>query len=124
MNLDENGTQDVLSVFAKNQSLLGSSVLAKVALPIEEVLQIESNTGALEQEFTYTAEAFIELKLEPRGKVWLRINPVDEERVIREEQSSSAPWRFFLFRSSKSDIFSALEWKKHQGSPYLKGARK
>ena len=29
-----------------------------------------------------------------------------------------------VFRSSKSDMCSALEWKKHQGNPYLKGARK
>ena len=65
------------------------------------------------------------------GLVFGDIAETDEEASMGENTICVGDYRAVqhpgvssVFRSSKSDIFSALEWKKHQGNPYLKGARK
>lgn len=90
MNINENDTGCLMTLFVKDQTLVMSTELARLTLATREVLSIEDQTGKRKVDFTYSEDSFICLSLLPRGKIWLAIAPVedmDEERapLIRED---------------------------------------
>jgi len=90
MNINENDTGCLMTLFVKDQTLVMSTELARLTLATREVLSIEDQTGKRKVDFTYSEDSFICLSLLPHGKIWLAIAPVedmDEERapLIRED---------------------------------------
>jgi len=84
LNLDDSVAQggedsDVLTILVKDQTLVSSNVLGKKALTMREILGIENSTGKASDEFSWSDECFVELRLVPEGRIWLRIAPVEEE---------------------------------------------
>eukprot|EP00392_Amoebophrya_sp_AT5.2_P017600 g17982.t1 len=79
VNVDENDPEELFTILVKDQELLVSSVVAKLQLRTRDVLQIEAGTGRVTEDFVYDANAFSQLQLQPRGKIWLRVNPLEDE---------------------------------------------
>lgn len=78
MNINENDSTTMMTLLVKDQGLLAGSELARLMLSIREVCGIEDQTGKRRTDFVYSTEHFVELKLLPRGTIWLAIAPVDD----------------------------------------------
>ncbi|CAD7971060.1 unnamed protein product [Amoebophrya sp. A120] len=78
VNIDENDVEERFTLLVKDQELLVSSVLCKLQLKTKDVLAIEAQTGKVSEDFVYDANAFSQLQLQPRGKIWLRVNPLED----------------------------------------------
>lgn len=90
MNINENDTGCLMTLFVKDQTLVMSTELARLTLSTREICGIEDQTGKRKVDFTYSEDSFVCLSLLPRGKIWLAIAPVedmDEEKapLIRED---------------------------------------
>lgn len=82
LNFDPDEEEEPLFFFLKNQKVMGSSELARLELSPSKVAEIETdclkNVGGSGGAFRYAEEHFVMQKLIPRGQIWLRITPVDE----------------------------------------------
>ncbi|CAD7965790.1 unnamed protein product [Amoebophrya sp. A25] len=81
VNIDENDPEELFTVLVKDQELLVSSVLCKLQVRTKDILAVEASTGRVSEDFVYDASAFSQLQLQPRGRIWLRVNPLEEEKV-------------------------------------------
>jgi hypothetical protein len=68
-----------MTLLVKDQAMMVSTELARVVLTKKEVFAIEDSTGKQqERNFSYSEENFQQVKLGPRGTIWIAIAPVDE----------------------------------------------
>jgi hypothetical protein len=84
MNVDESASGEMMTLFVRDQTLMTSTELGRIMLSTREILGIEDQTGKRRIDFEYNEDAFVSLNLNPRGKVWIAIAPVedgDEERA-------------------------------------------
>merc|ERR1712126_652983 len=79
MNSSDGDAMNALTLLVKDQSLVSSTVLGRKTLTMREVYRIEACTGRITEEFTWSAPYFMEQRLEPEGRIWFRIAPVEEE---------------------------------------------
>jgi hypothetical protein len=79
MNLNESDVHSLMTILVKDQSMIGSSELARLNLSTREICGIEDATGKRRMQFSYSEECFVELSMLPRGKLWMAIAPVCEE---------------------------------------------
>merc|ERR1740121_773406 len=75
VNIDENDPEELFTILVKDQELLVSSVLCKLQVRTKDILAIEASTGRVSEDFVYDASGFSQLSLQPRGKIWFRVNP-------------------------------------------------
>jgi len=80
LNIDTNYQAEMLTLLVKDQEIFGNSVLAKLHVPIADVIQWEAQTGRTGDDYTFHESCFLQEKLVPRGRIWLRVSYVDEER--------------------------------------------
>merc|ERR1712194_784396 len=81
LNVDENDPTELFTILIRDQSLLTSSTLCKLQMKSADLLQIEAQTGGQGADFTYSPNFFQELKLSPRGKIWIRVAPIEDEKL-------------------------------------------
>jgi len=95
LNIDENSPDTLMTLLAKDQSLLASSELARLTLSTRELCGIEDQTGKRRSTFSYDEDSFLQLSLSPAGKIWIAVAPVDdgmdEERSLLLQEDSLLP---------------------------------
>jgi hypothetical protein len=83
LNFDEGDEDDNMTIFVKHQGLMmGAHDLARVELTSKQVKEYmqESNRRLPHQAgLKWEEEHFVMLRLNPRGSLYFRINPVEEE---------------------------------------------
>lgn len=77
LNFDEHEDEDPLYIFVKNQKVVGVGELARLELKAEDVLSIEKNLKG--KDGWNDPSGFICKSLIPRGQIYFRISPVDDE---------------------------------------------
>lgn len=78
LNFDEDDDEETLFVFVRNQKIMGAQELARVEIPTPKLRQLvhASRGGYLR----WDEQCFREpLALVPRGRLWLRAAPIEEE---------------------------------------------
>jgi len=86
LNIDEGNPSDLMTLLVKDQSLVASTVIAKLVLSTAELCGIEDQTGKRRSGFTYSHEYFIPLGLSPTGNVWIAAAPVDDfDRALDDD---------------------------------------
>lgn len=78
MNVDESSSTDLMTLFVKDQHLISSTEIARVNLGVGEILAIEEKTGKQTTDLTYDEHCFLAVDLQPRGRMWIAIAPVDD----------------------------------------------
>eukprot|EP00437_Effrenium_voratum_P009238 CAMPEP_0181430244 /NCGR_PEP_ID=MMETSP1110-20121109/17620_1 /TAXON_ID=174948 /ORGANISM="Symbiodinium sp., Strain CCMP421" /LENGTH=116 /DNA_ID=CAMNT_0023553547 /DNA_START=697 /DNA_END=1047 /DNA_ORIENTATION=- len=95
LNIDENSPDTLMTLLAKDQSLLTNSEIARLTLSTRELCGIEDQTGKRRSTFSYDEDSFLELSLNPSGKIWIAVAPVDEaaeeERSLLLQEDSLLP---------------------------------
>jgi len=81
LNYDEDDEDEHFYLFARNQTVTGSKELARMEVSNASVkaMEMESAKKANGREVRWEEEFFTEYKLVPRGCVWLRVQPVDDD---------------------------------------------
>jgi len=77
-NFDDHDDGDRLLIFVKNQEMMTSGELARLQLEVADLCQIEQKLG--NRPLQWDESCFEARRLIPRGKIWLRVSPVDEEK--------------------------------------------
>lgn len=77
LNFDEDEEEEPLHVFVKNQKVMGSSNLGQLELSPAQVKEIEEQSKKTSQG-AWEEARFQEYALMPRGKIFLRVNPIDD----------------------------------------------
>eukprot|EP00401_Gymnodinium_catenatum_P010433 CAMPEP_0117580046 /NCGR_PEP_ID=MMETSP0784-20121206/64969_1 /TAXON_ID=39447 /ORGANISM="" /LENGTH=302 /DNA_ID=CAMNT_0005380033 /DNA_START=36 /DNA_END=945 /DNA_ORIENTATION=+ len=91
LNYDDEDEDDNLHIFVKSQKMVGDAALARLDLTHKDVKELEEASAKKVQAGGQTTTSmwketdFECIGLNPRGNIWLRIGPVDEEAGIREE---------------------------------------
>jgi len=81
LNFDEEDEDDNLVIFIKNQKVVGGGDLARLELTPQKVKDCEVQSLQLARgPFEWKEGYFIKHALIPRGYLWFRIVPIDEER--------------------------------------------
>jgi len=82
LNFDEDDDEESLFLFVNNQKIVGKSELGRLELKGNHVKEIERETqqrgvpgGAIE----WSEKCFVKKGLIPRGSIWLRIQPVQDD---------------------------------------------
>eukprot|EP00933_Yihiella_yeosuensis_P050674 TRINITY_DN48471_c0_g1_i1.p1 TRINITY_DN48471_c0_g1~~TRINITY_DN48471_c0_g1_i1.p1 ORF type:complete len:357 (-),score=35.50 TRINITY_DN48471_c0_g1_i1:146-1216(-) len=78
LNIDESSPDTLMTLLIKDQSLVGSSELARLILSTREICGIEDQTGKRRAAFDYSQDFFVPLKLSPQGQIWIAVAPVDD----------------------------------------------
>jgi len=78
LNFDENDEEETLFIFVRNQKVMGAQELARAEIPAEKLRQmVQSARG---QQLRWDVDTFQDpVSLIPRGKLWMRAAPYDEE---------------------------------------------
>jgi len=82
LNFDQDEDEEPLYLFVKNQKVMGAGELGRLELTALDVAAVEkeckakggSNEG-------WKPEYFVEKRLIPRGTIWFRVMPVDDEEA-------------------------------------------
>lgn len=81
LNFDEEDEDDNLVIFVKNQKVVGGGDLARLELTPKDIKECElASLAAARGPFEWKDNYFIKHNLTPRGYLWFRIVPIDEER--------------------------------------------
>merc|ERR1711964_185461 len=72
LNFDDSDSYYDLIVLAKHQDVVGSDEVARKVFSTEDVAEMMSEPGQ-----TWNEQEFQEVSLQPQGKLWIRIAPVD-----------------------------------------------
>jgi len=78
LNINESSPGALLTLLVKDQTLMSSSELGKLAITTRELCGIEDQTGKRRESFDYSEDFFVPLSLSPDGTIWLAIAPVDD----------------------------------------------
>mmetsp|Transcript_47194 Transcript_47194/g.109138 ORF Transcript_47194/g.109138 Transcript_47194/m.109138 type:complete len:331 (-) Transcript_47194:159-1151(-) len=78
LNIDESAASTLMTLLVKDQSLVGSTELARLMLSTRELCGIEDQTGKRRVAFDYSEECFVSLDLSPSGKIWIAVSPVED----------------------------------------------
>jgi len=78
LNINESSPGALLTLLVKDQTLMSSSELGKLAITTRELCGIEDQTGKRRASFDYSEDFFVPLSLSPDGTIWLAIAPVDD----------------------------------------------
>jgi len=81
LNIDESETDTLMTLCVNDQGMMASSEVARLTLSVRELCGIEDQTGKRRIEFTYCEDCFVALSLNPQGKIWIAIAPVDERET-------------------------------------------
>lgn len=81
LNFDEDEFDEPLHLFVKNQKVVGAGELARLELKAEEVAVIEKESIEKKQRYgaQWTDDAFVCRKLMPKGEIWFRVIPVEDD---------------------------------------------
>jgi len=79
LNFDDNEDEDPLYLFVKNQKVVGVGELARLELKAEDVLDIERKLKG--KDGWNDTSGFIAKSLIPRGTIYFRVAPVDDEEA-------------------------------------------
>jgi len=79
MNMNESDTGALMTLLVKDQSMIGSTELAKLTLSTREICSVEDATGKRKNTFRWIQDDFVEMSMLPHGKILLAIAPVCEE---------------------------------------------
>mmetsp|Transcript_68076 Transcript_68076/g.197256 ORF Transcript_68076/g.197256 Transcript_68076/m.197256 type:complete len:302 (-) Transcript_68076:153-1058(-) len=81
LNFDADDDEEVLFIFVKNQKVMGTSVLGRAEITAEKLAEmVRCGRFAGQGGVRWSPEFFPEpISLMPRGKLWLRAAPLDEE---------------------------------------------
>jgi hypothetical protein len=80
LNFDDNEDEEPLYIFVKNQKVVGASELGRIELKAEDVAEIEREckTKAFNGS-NWNPDSFVHKRLVPRGNIYFRVEPVDDE---------------------------------------------
>jgi len=83
LNFDENEDEEPLYLFVKNQKVMGAGELGRLELKAEDVAAVEKECAAKNKGGNggWSAEYFVEKRLIPRGTIWFRVMPVEDEEA-------------------------------------------
>lgn len=82
LNFDQHEDEESLYLFVKNQKVMGAGELGRLELKAEDVAQVEKDcTAKGGANGGWNPEFFVEKKLIPRGTIWFRVMPVDDEEA-------------------------------------------
>jgi hypothetical protein len=84
INMNESETGTLMTLLVKDQSMVGSTEIARLNMSTREICGVEDATGKRRNVFSYTDDNFVELSMLPRGKIWIAIAPVCEEEDERQ----------------------------------------
>jgi hypothetical protein len=84
MNINESETSTLMTLLVRDQALMTSTTLARLVLSTREICGIEDQTGKRRVDFTYSEESFLSLNLQPHGRIWIALAPVED---IDEEKA-------------------------------------
>jgi hypothetical protein len=85
LNFDENEDEEPLYLFVKNQKVMGAGELGRLELKAEDVFAVEKECAARRANGgsgLWAPEHFVEKRLMPRGTIWIRVLPVDDEEKM------------------------------------------
>lgn len=86
LNFDEDDDEETLFIFVRNQKVMGTGDLARGEVSAAELKQEVEQAGARDEEgevlqrgeARWSGRGFREVKLIPRGKVWLKARRIDD----------------------------------------------
>jgi len=82
LNFDKNEDEEPLYIFVKNQKVMGAGELARLEMKAEDVAEVEKQSVDLRKRGgAWTDESFVCKTLIPRGKIWFRVDPVEDEEA-------------------------------------------
>jgi hypothetical protein len=96
MNMNESDTSALMTLLVKDQSMIGSTEIAKLTLSTREICSVEDATGKRRMTFRWGQEddAFVEMSMLPHGKIFIAIAPVceedDEKQALLSEKREDA----------------------------------
>jgi len=79
LNFDQDEDEEPLYLFVKNQKVMGAGELGRLELKADDVKEIEKESEVRKSRGEWNDEAFVQKQLIPRGKIWFRVLPVEEE---------------------------------------------
>jgi len=78
LNFDENDDEETLFIFVRNQKVMGAQELARVEISADKLRRMVQNSKGQQLQWdAYTFQEYISLI--PRGKLWMRAAPYDDE---------------------------------------------
>jgi len=83
LNFDEDEDEEPLYLFVKNQKVMGAGELGRLELKAEDVAAVEKECMEKLKGGSggWSDEYFVERRLIPRGTIWFRVTPVDDEEA-------------------------------------------
>jgi len=86
LNFDEDDHEDTLTIFVRNQKVVGSSELGRAEVATDRLRNMVRAQSA-GQRLDWEERHFACVNLIPRGSVWLAARPVQEDGFMEEMQS-------------------------------------
>jgi len=79
LNFDDEEEEEVLYIVVRNQKVVGAEEIGRKELTAEEIVRIEKECATKRSNDPWAPGSFVERELMPRGKIYFRIQPVDDE---------------------------------------------
>eukprot|EP00427_Karlodinium_veneficum_P016546 CAMPEP_0169126170 /NCGR_PEP_ID=MMETSP1015-20121227/35298_1 /TAXON_ID=342587 /ORGANISM="Karlodinium micrum, Strain CCMP2283" /LENGTH=196 /DNA_ID=CAMNT_0009189801 /DNA_START=302 /DNA_END=892 /DNA_ORIENTATION=+ len=78
LNFDEEEEEDALFIYVKNQKVVGSDELGRLEMTPDHIKALEKECDKKGKNF-WAPETFVEKQLLPRGRIWIRLNKVEDD---------------------------------------------
>jgi len=89
LNFDENDEEETLFIFVRNQKVMGTQELGRKEIPTDQLTDLLKDSvrkaaqvpGQRNMLLTWSTNEFTEIKLMPRGSIWLRLSPIVDHEL-------------------------------------------